>query len=173
MAGSGFAFGTSRFNQSKVKGAGREVAIGQLRHRVVLCTSDDVIISGSTIAIARREAARVYASIETKRGQQWTRDGLPAKDGREQSSHSITIRHRRGVKISAFAWVYHERKDEPPRWYKVIDRKETDPGGQYDWFVTLSCRLVEEADDLVTPAPAGTDQSVASIVSGLPEGVTL
>lgn len=122
-----------------------------LKHRVVLCTSADVMIAGDTLLIQRKEVRECWAGIAPSREQLFSRDGIAIRESRDSASHKITIRYSPEQPISAAAWVFERRLKSEPRWFKVLGRQNLDEDSR---FVVLRCRLVEERDDITAPATA-------------------
>jgi hypothetical protein len=133
--------------------ARRTVTISELSHRILLCTADDVMVAGQSIALKREAKRECWAKIEEHRGQRFYGDGgMAIQEGRDHSSHKITIRYRPDMPVSALAWIYEARLTSEPRWYKVLEGSDAGERGRYQ---VLRCRLVQMSDIIV--APIGTD----------------
>lgn len=168
----GFEFGTTRRNQAQAKGKGLAVSIGDMKHRVTLCSADDIAENDGRIVIARRSVVTVWAKIEEDRGSFWSRQGFAVKEQRETPSHSIFIRYRAQFDITAHAWIFEDRKNAPARWWKVLEVQEIEDLGVYKRFWKLRCRLVERSDTASAPQGPAEPKSPAA-AAPLPNGVTL
>lgn len=139
-------------------------SIASLKHRVAICTMDDVVVDASTLSLRRAEVLRTWANIEAKNGSMFAKDGVAIMESRERQTHIICVRYRYDMVISSAAWVYEERLKSEPRWYKVLS--VVDAGE----FWKFKCRLVEKSDAAEVPSPVtATDE----FKMDLPRGVVL
>lgn len=146
------------------------ISIKDLRHKVWLCSAQDVIVAPGEIEIARQPVLWASARIQPKRGQQFAASGFAAHDEAEKPSHEITIRFRPDVDIHSTAWLYEERLQSGRRWYKVLDHHESECGR----WVFLRCRLVEKGVTAPPPsAPAPATSPTLPPAAPLPPGVIL
>lgn len=136
--------------------------IAGLSHRVTLCSARDVVSEAGELRLTRVSAYDTWAAIRETRGSLFALDGVAIKEKRDTPSHEICIRYRRDKDISAAAWIYEQRLQSAPRWFKVISVSDVDEGGQ---FWKLRCRIVERSDEVSQPSPVA--------VAALPPGVTL
>lgn len=143
-----------------------KISIADLKHRVNLCTMNDVVTDGEGMRLTRTDVFGAWAAIEAKRGSMYAKSGVVIEESREVQSHLITIRYRYDFEISSAAWIYEEPCKSPPRWYKVLAVKEA----SCDWWV-LSCRIVEKSD-FVSQPQAGEEKEPGFLV-GMPEGLKL
>jgi hypothetical protein len=144
-----------------------KVSIADLRHKVFLCTMEDVVIEGEGLRLTRKGVFTAWAGIEAKRGSMYAPGGTVIEETRSQQSHLITIRYRYDYAISSAAWIYEEPLKSEPRWYKVLSVKDT----TNDFWV-LSCRLTEKSDFVSRPQDGEADP-VNPFLVGLTEGVKL
>lgn len=145
-----------------------EITIAALKHRVQLCSMQDVVIEAEGMRLIRTEAFKAWAAIETKSGSMFAKEGVVIDEPLSRQSHLITIRYRHDFVISSAAWLYEERRKSEPRWYKVLKVKEAD----CEWWV-LSCRLVEKSDLISKPQEPGTANAEEGFLVQLPPGVKL
>ena len=143
----------------------KRTAINDLRHKVKLCSAKDVVSDGE-LRLRREGVAAVWASIRTVRPSYSAPSGMALSPSRDVPTHRIVMRARHDLIISSTAWVYEARRLSPPRWFKVLAIRED---GRSDRMWEMDVRLVEAADDLVTPTPAPG----AATATPLPEGVKL
>lgn len=121
-----------------------------LKHRVMICTSQDVVVDGTTLVLARKGVRETWAMVAESREQLFARDGMAIREQRDAASHKITIRYNPDQPITSAAWVYEARLKSEPRWYKVLAISDL---GEQGRFSVLRCRLVEKSDGLLAPAP--------------------
>lgn len=143
--------------------------IAKLRHRVLLCSQRDVIVDGTEMRLNREGVAKFWAAIEAKKASTFTPHGAAAKDSRAQRTHVITTRYRPDLNISMMAWLYEERCQSSPRWFKILAVNQTEMKGT-EYFM-FNCRLVERSDELTPPTDGGEGRK--GPVAGLPPGVRL
>ena len=143
----------------------RRTTIADLKHRVALCAGRDVLVSPSEIALVREEVARRWARIEERRGSLMF-NGAPLEQPNTARTHRITLRYDAGLDVTATAWVYEERRQSQPRWFKVLSTQDLGEAGE--WLV-LDCRLTNREDFVTEPVRPGA----ATPAVPLPEGVTL
>lgn len=141
------------------------MTIGSRRHRVVLCSQQDVVVEGGVFHLKRKEVTSLWAEIKENKTTTFTSRGAAMGDSRDGSTHTVYILYSTIVNLSVMAWLYEARMKSSPRWFKIISVGQTETSGLT--YFMLKVRLVERADDLATP---GED---ASPVTPLPPGVTL
>lgn len=143
-----------------------------MKHRVTVCTSSDVVTNSGGLVLTRTAAWDAWAKIEARRGSLFSRDGVVVREGREQQSHVIVIKVRPSIVISSAVWLYEARRVSPPRWFKILNRREIGSGDRYWEF---SARLVESSDDLTAPATAAEAAATdpKSIFVPIPSGVKI
>lgn len=144
-------------------------SIANFRHRVTICSADDIVTADGQIAIVKRKAWDAWAKIEPKRGSTFSRDGQVIKESRDNPSHEISIRYRSDKVIAASAWIFEQRMRSEPRWFKII---KVGDDGDVGYLWCFQCRLVEKSDMIQRPQEA-RPADPASIVSPLPQGVVL
>lgn len=164
---------SKRIIHQGVKASDKPIGIGELRHRVVLCTARDIADESGSIRLIREEAKQRRVKIEEKTKSMWSRDGMVIKTDRDAQTHMITIRIIRDIEISAHAWVYEHRDRLPPRWFKILGVKEKSEVGVYPRFWELSCHLYERSDEASRPAAEAASDQVAISPASLPAGVKL
>jgi head-tail adaptor len=142
-----------------------KISVAALRHRISLCTMQDVVVDGDEMRLTRKEVFGAWAAIETKRGSMFATGGVVIQEAQDVQSHLITIRYRYDYTISSAAWVFEQRLKSEPRWYKILSVKDTTS----EWWV-LSCRLVEKSDLVSQPQP---DTPANPFLVGKPQGVKL
>ena len=147
-------------------------SIGSLRHRVKLCTQQDVVLIGTTdLKLARNEVLETWAEISNRAAVAMSPEGAALRESvstvknfagtRKSASHLqthvIRIRYRPDLNFSVLAWIYEERRKSSPRWFKILKIAQTEDGS--DPFFTFDCRLMERGDNLIEPdhfSPAST-----------------
>jgi head-tail adaptor len=123
------------------------VNIGDLRHRIALCSMKDVVEKDGMMSLSRVDIVRLWANVQA---QNWmssfiSRAGYATQEGAHSPTHLITIRNQSWIEITSAAWVYEEKLKSAPRWYKVLGF--TDAG---DWL-RLTTHLVERSDKAQPP----------------------
>ena len=116
--------------------------IGELSHRVALCTMQDVVRSGDTMELARVPVVWLWASVKAQFNMDSfiSRQGFAIKELSDRVTHRIWIRSQVGLDITSAAWVYETFFKSAPRWYKVVGVSETDR------WLALATHLVEKSD---------------------------
>lgn len=143
-----------------------KLSIAALKHRVQLCTMNDVVIEGEGMRLTRTDVFGAWAAIDAKRGSMYAPGGVVIEENREVQSHLITIRYRYDFEISSAAWIFEEPLKSPPRWYKILAVKEA----TCEWWV-LSCRIVEKSDFVSKPQEG--EEKEPGFLGGMPEGLKL
>lgn len=105
--------------------------IADLRHRISLCSMQDVVVSGDTMELSRKEVVQTWARIRPfltfgSKGSFVSPAGYTVLDPKLHQSHWISIRHQHSIDITSAAWVHEERRKGTPRWYKVLGSTETE-----------------------------------------------
>lgn len=152
--------------------ARRDPCTADLKHRVTVCTSADVVTTDGALVLTRTKAWDTWAMIEPHRGSMFSREGYAIREGREQASHRIVIRLRPSVLISSAAWLYEARRISAPRWFKILDVKEI---GEAARFWEFTARETERSDEITAPAdPAEACPATGGpLTVPLPSGVKL
>lgn len=122
--------------------------IADFKHRLIVCSVDDVVTSPESISLVKKGMYAGNAVIEPKRSQTFAANGTTFQDKEQQVSHKIVMNYRHDVNISNAAWLYEQRRKSSPRWFKVIRVTE-----DCDYFV-LDCRLTERSDAAAQPTVA-------------------
>lgn len=130
-------------------------SIADFKHRLVVCSVDDVVNAPDSISLVKKGMYAGNAVIETKRSQTFAANGTTFQDKQKQVSHRITMNYRPDVEISNAAWLYEERRLSAPRWFKVVAVREESGN---DCFV-FDCRLTERSDDAAPPSVAPDDET--------------
>lgn len=151
---------------------GRDPCTADLKHRVTVCSSADVVTRDGTLILTRTKAWDTWAKIEPHRGSMFSRDGYAIRESRDQPSHRITIRLRPSILISSAAWLYEARRVSAPRWFKILDVTEI---GEAARFWEFAARLTERSDEITAPAEPGEPcpASQSGLTVPLPSGVKL
>lgn len=123
--------------------------ISDLRHRVRLCTNEDVVINGAEMVLRRKEVRASWAAIEhqTHMSSFISKEGFAVQENTARPTHRITVRAQHDLDFSAAAWVYEEFLKSPPRWYKVLGFVDEE-----NWIM-LECHLVERNANAAPTAP--------------------
>jgi hypothetical protein len=135
------------------------VRIKELKFRIAVCSANDVVEQDGTMTLRRVVKVRLWAKIKHSpfRPSFMTPEGYAVLERYNNwETHKIWVRAGAGLVVSTAAWVYEERLQAPPRWYKVLGFVEDG-----HWLM-LSCHLVERSDQ-VKP-PVGGLQAVPSPV---------
>ena len=125
---------------------------------------EDVIDENGVIRLTRRAVLPMWASIEPKLGSTFSPAGFAIMEPKDVQSHLIVIRSYRDFSLSSAAWVYEEREQSVPRWFKILKVKDIND----ERFTQLSCRLVEKNDIISKPL-----EPDLLATEPLPHGVTL
>lgn len=117
--------------------------IADLKYRIALCTSKDVVVSGAVMELRREAVVWTWAAIEhqTHMSSFLSRAGYAVQEPANRPTHRITVRAGLDLEYSSAAWVYEVRLKSAPRWYKVVGFVEE------DCHVMLECHLVERNED--------------------------
>lgn len=143
------------------------MSIAALRHRVHLCSQQDVVIDGM-LKLSREGVLSMWASIEAKAAQTFSPHGAAMGEPRTKRTHIVMTRYHPDLDISAMAWIYEARLKSAPRWFKVLKVTSTEAKGSP--FFKFECRLIESKADLIEPTAEAAGPSVAM---PLPQGVQL
>jgi head-tail adaptor len=124
-----------------------DTKISDLKFRVALCSSSDVVESGGIITLTRTAIAKVWAAIYAQPHipSFISREGYAIKETADRYTHKITVRYKVDLDITSAAWVYEERLKSPPRWYKVLGFYDND-----NW-INLQTHLVERSVNATEP----------------------
>jgi head-tail adaptor len=117
-----------------------------LRHRISLCTSADVVTEEGQLMLVRSDVLSTWAKIEAKTTSMFSRAGYNILEDRNRQTHLAFMRMRRDIEISSAAWIFEQRMQSGARWFKILGIKEED-----GTWIALSLRLIERGDDLVEP----------------------
>lgn len=144
----------------------KKISTQELKHRLSICTTDDVTSTDGTLFITRKDVLTTWMKIEAKAASPFSRAGYNIEENEQKQTHLATMRFRRDFDISTAAWLYEERMQSGGRWFKVLATKEDDGV----WLV-LALHLVERGDNLVKPvADAATEVPSIKVVN---HGVSL
>lgn len=124
--------------------------IAEMGHRITVCTMQDIILDNGVMALRREGLFCGWAAVRTKRGSFFVKNGDAYKESRDRPSHEIVMNHQPDMDMSSSAWLYEERLQSPPRWYKVLDVEEGNEHAQ----TCFTVRLVERSDSATPPAPS-------------------
>lgn len=143
------------------------------RHRVYLCTQNDVVVDNGTLVLIREKVKPMWAEIFNKpeKGTLFTPDGFAYKDTKETHSHRIRVLYDWRYNISNLAWIYEERRKSPPRWFKIIGLDQTE--GQGTQYFMFYVRLTERSDEAVKPVTGEQDLTEPNWASGYRSDVQL
>ncbi|MGL5734765.1 MAG: phage head completion protein [Beijerinckiaceae bacterium] len=139
--------------------------ISKLRHRLTLCRQEDVISGPDDMRLNRTGIVLAWASIEAKKASTFSPFGAAMKEGGQGRTHLIKMRYRPDLNISSMAWLYEERLQSSPRWFKILAVNQSEQSGS-PYFI-LDCRLIERGDNSAAPTEA------SGPVMDLPSGVKL
>jgi hypothetical protein len=116
-------------------------------NRVALCSQKDVVLNSSTMELRRTQVVWAWARIKSHYGLPNFngQSGYAIMDLVTKATHAITVREGLRVQISDTAYVYEERRKNPPRWYKVLGWSEP------VHFIVLTTRLIEKSDFALPP----------------------
>jgi len=124
-----------------------KTTISDLRHRIVLCTMQDVVEANGTMELTRREVVETWARVRPfltfgSKGSFVGAAGYTILDPKLHQSHWISIRFQHDLDINSTAWVYEARRKGLPRWYKVLGSTETE---DHRW-TEIAVHLYERAE---------------------------
>lgn len=145
-------------------------SIASFRHRVVICSAQDVVTTDGEMSLVKRKMWEAWAKIEPKRGSMFGRDGQVIKESRDTPSHEIAIRYRSDKVIASSAWIYEQRLRSEPRWFKILKVRDE---GEVGYLWCFECRLVEKSDLVARPQPIVTPDPSSGIIVPLPQGALL
>lgn len=134
------------------------VTARDLKHIVMLCTSNDVVTDDGKLILIRENVVTTWMKIEVKAASSFSRAGYNLDENTNKQTHIATMRFRRDFDISTAAWIYEERLQSGARWFKIIGVKEED--GK---FMVLALHLVERGDNLVEPVAEDAATEMPSI----------
>ena len=135
--------------------------------RVQFCSGNDIVTESQNLILSRGVVLESWAAIEAKKSSSFSRNGS-SLDKESIRTHCITITTRRNIDFTNAAWIYQERKQSSPRWFKIIGQTECGDQTEFD------CRLVERGDHITKPAENNETHGVISnVVARLPDGVVL
>lgn len=118
--------------------------IARMKHRVVLCSMDDVVTKDGEMILSREGIREVWASIDDRRDTLQDVSGFTLDKNKERQSQLITTRYMYDLNIQSTAWIFERRRKSAPRWFKVLGAIE------HRLVFIFSTRLVERSD-IVTP----------------------
>ena len=128
--------------------------IGQLKHRVRICSLKDVVDSNGTMQLARNDVYSCWANIYAVRGAMFSKAGYTIKENLDYRTHICRVRYQQSIDITSAAWVYEERRKSPPRWFKVLNISDLDEDSR--WY-EFEVRLVETSIEAVAPVAKPSD----------------
>lgn len=143
------------------------MSIAGRRHKLLLCTQDDIVTENNDWIVNRKAVMSVWAAIKTKAGSTFNPHG--ASMSKPVQTHLIKIRYKRDVNVSNFAWLYEERRKSSPRWFKILKVSQTETSGTE--YFEFSCRLVERGDEV--PKPDQDLPESTNAAKAMPDGVSL
>lgn len=147
----------------------RKMTLKKLSHRVTVCSMQDVVDENGTMTLRRKEAFDSWAAIEPKKGAQFSVEGVAIRQNRDARTHVICMRNRRDTDISSAAWIYEERRQSSPRWFKIINHHNYDEQSE---FWKFDCRLVERSDDAERPEQVADSDLIKAGALGAPQSLT-
>lgn len=147
--------------------ARRLFAIRDFKHRVALCSMQDVITTDGVLELSREDVFHTWACIEARAGSQFSPVGFAIMESREAKTHEIFIRYRSDTEVTSKAWIYDERLKSSSRWFKILSVQDFNEDGQY-WL--FKCKLYERGDNVIPPT---TPEPTIGTAVPLPEGVKL
>jgi head-tail adaptor len=136
------------------------IRTADLRHKIVVCASDEVITAAGTMRLDRRSAFDSWAKIEAKASHVTASDGGVVAET-DKRTHRITMRARPDKIIGTAAWIYEDLRLSPPQWFKILGWK---PTGDNNTFWALDVRLVQQSDVAV---PLAAKPSAPALPHGL------
>lgn len=130
--------------------AKRAPTVADLKHRVALCSQQDVVEEAASLVLVRKDVFHSWAAIWPKASSAFSPSGFVVKDPQDQQTHEIYIRYRPNFDITTSAWVYEERAKSPARWFRVIRITNVNEDSQW---LCLRCKLYESSDNAPEPDP--------------------
>lgn len=143
--------------------------IAAFKHRVAICSMQDVVNEAGEMRLTRKDVYHAWAKIIVSVSSQFSKEGQAVNQSRNSRTHKIIIRMRRDIDFTVAAWLYEERLQSPPRWFKVLSYQEQGEAGEY---LELDCRLTERGEEASKPA-TGEACAPAGAAMPLPEGLAL
>lgn len=137
--------------------------IREFRHRLRICSEKDVVNNGN-MSLSRDDIYSGWAKIEPKKSSQFAGNGVAISG--DARTHKIYMNYRRDMQMSGKAWLYEERLQSAPRWFKILSVIDD---GCYWCF---DCKLTERGDGLIPPQKPVECVENNSAVS-MPKGVRL
>lgn len=137
--------------------------IASLRHKIILCRQEDVVISEEGLRLNRDAVATLWAGIDPVRPSAFSPNGATMREGKAIRTHMIFTRYRWDLNVSVMAWIYEARLRSVPRWFKIVSVSHSEDKGNSLW--SFYVRLIERGDEISQPS--------SGLVTGLPEGVRL
>lgn len=131
--------------------ATRSFNLSLRRHRVYLCTQNDVVVNDGELQLVRESIKGMWAEIINRpdEGVNSTPEGMTYGDSKITHTHRIRTRYDYRYNISNLAWIYEMRRKSSPRWFKIISVDQTEQSGtQYFMFYV---RLTERSDQAAMP----------------------
>lgn len=124
----------------------KRISIAARKHRFHVCRQDDVVIDGGTFLVAREGLYVGWGALELKSGSFYGKNGAVVEESRNTVRGTIWMRYRPDVLISDGAWIYEERLQSAPRWFKILSVQE-----DIDGDFVFAVRPVERGDDVLSP----------------------
>ncbi len=143
-------------------------SIKDFKHRVAICSMNDIVTEAGEMRLTRKDVYHCWAKIVVSVSSMFSKEGQAVRQGRNERTHKIVIRMRRDIDFTVAAWLYEERLQSPPRWFKVLSYQEQGEAGE---FLELDCRLTERGMQAAEPAEQATECAPAAMP--LPAGVAL
>ena len=144
--------------------------IADFRHRVAVCTMEDVVETNGTMTLTRKPAYNAWAHINPVRLSMFSRENYAIMQPDGERSHDIVIRQRPDIDLSSAAWLYEERLKSGSRWFKVLRMVAYEENGEY-W--RIDALLSERGTNANRPVEAKPTDRLPNIVMPLPHGVRL
>jgi hypothetical protein len=140
-----------------------------MKHRIVICTMQDVAITQEGVMeLTRQGIYHCWAYIKPVRLSMYSVLGFSIQDDRSERTHEMLIRNRRDLDFSSAAWAYEQRLKTGDRWYKLLRYSVYEEDGEYLYF---DARLVEHGDTMTKPVPVAEQNKLEPLP--LPKGFKL
>lgn len=141
-----------------------DMRIQDFRHRITLCSMEDVVVDGSEMRLTRKGIYSAWAYIAPKRGSMFGKSGYVIQEKRDSQSHNIIIRYRPDIEFSSAAWIHDQRLKSAPRWFKILGYQNKDEASEYFIF---SVRLVEQGDFASPPVEEKSNPHAMPLPNGV------
>lgn len=125
-----------------------DLHIANFRHRVAICSMDDIAMADGFMSLVRKDVYHCWAFIQDYEGSTYSKAGYVVQEKVDDKSHLIFVRYRSDMNFSSAAWIYEARLKSSPRWFKILETQNWKEMGRYNCF---SCKAVELSDLATTP----------------------